>query len=47
MKATIKFMNNWLKVIYVTKEFNDEKHLNNYISLMSAKYNYSVDEVWY
>jgi len=46
MKLKIKFVNRWLKVIYVTKEVSDQAHLDNYISYMEAKYGYECDEVW-
>ncbi len=46
MNYRIKFRNQWLKVIYVTKEVQNQAHLDNYINYMEAKYNYSVDEVW-
>jgi hypothetical protein len=46
MKFKIKFVNRWLKVTYVSKEFVDKRHLDNYISYMEAKFGYECDEVW-
>ncbi len=46
MKFKIKFVNRWLKVTYVSKEFVDNRHLDNYISYMEAKFGYECDEVW-
>ncbi len=46
MKFKIKFVNRWLKVTYVTKEVENQSHLDNYISYMEAKYGYQCDEVW-
>jgi len=46
MKVKIKFINRWLKVTYVTKEVENQSHLDNYISYMEAKFGYECDEVW-
>lgn len=46
MKFKIKFVNRWLKVTYVTKEVENQSHLDNYISYMEAKFGYQCDEVW-
>lgn len=46
MNYRIKFVNRWCQVIYVTKEFSNENHFNNYLNFMNAKYGYELDEVW-
>lgn len=46
MNYRIKFRNRWLKVIYVDKVFVDQKHFDNYLNFMQAKYGYELDEVW-
>jgi len=47
MKAQIKFRmpdgTDW----YVNKEFNDKKHLDNYMSKVERDKDCFVDEVWY
>jgi hypothetical protein len=46
MKLKIKFLNRWCQVIYVTKEFSDKNHFNNYLNFMLVTYGYQLDEVW-
>ena len=46
MNYRIKFVNRWLKVIYVDKEFVDQSHFNNYLNFMFVNYGYELDEVW-
>lgn len=45
-KYRIKFLNNYCQVIYVEREFNNEKHFNNYLNFMYVNYGYEMDEVW-
>lgn len=48
MRATIKFRTDKAKDWYVTKEFADEKHLDNYIGyICRIKQGYLCDEVFY
>ena len=48
MKATIKFRTDRATDWYVTKEFADEKHLDNYIGyICRTKQGYLCDEVFY
>jgi hypothetical protein len=47
MKATLQFMDAYGKYVRMTKEFSDEKHLNNFIAYVKNKYKYTLDEVWY
>jgi hypothetical protein len=46
MKVKIKFVNRWLQVTYVTKEVENQSHLDNYIGYMELKFGYQCDEVW-
>ena len=47
MKATIKFRTDRAKDWYVTKEFADEQHLNNFIGyICRTKNGYTLDEVF-
>lgn len=46
MNYRIKFLNRWLKVIYVDKVFVDQKHFDNYLNFMFVNYGYELDEVW-
>ena len=47
MKATIKFRTDRATDWYVTKEFADEKHLDNYINyICRTKFGYTLDEVF-
>ena len=48
MKATIKFRTDRATDWYVTREFADEKHLDNYIGyICRTKQGYLCDEVFY
>ena len=48
MKATIKFRTDRATDWYVTKEFADEKHIDNYIGyICRTKQGYLCDEVFY
>jgi len=48
MKATIKFRTDRATDWYVTREFADEKHLDNYIEyICRTKQGYLCDEVFY
>ena len=47
MKVTLQFMDAYGKYVHMVREFNDEKHLNNFVSYVKNKYRYTLDEVWY
>ena len=47
MKATIQFTNSAGRQVVISREFNDERHLNNFINYTERRYNYTFDEVWY
>ena len=47
MKATIQFTNSYGRQVVISSEFNDERHLNNFINYTERRYNYTFDEVWY
>ena len=47
MNATIQFMDAYGKYVTMTRNFNDENHMNNFIAYVSKKYSYTFDEVWY
>lgn len=47
MRATIKFRTERAKDWYVTKEFADEKHMDNFIGyICRTKDGYTLDEVF-
>ena len=47
MKATLKFRTERAKDWYVTKEFADEKHMDNFINyICRTKFGHSLDEVF-
>ena len=47
MNATIQFTTAYGKSVVMTRNFNDENHMNNFITYVSKKYSYTFDEVWY
>ena len=47
MIARIQFMNAYGKYVFMCRKFNDENHMNNFITYVSKKYSYTLDEVWY
>jgi len=47
MNATIQFTTAYGKYVVMSRNFNDENHMNNFIKYVSKKYSYTFDEVWY
>ena len=47
MNATIQFTTAYGKYVVMSRNFNDESHMNNFIAYVSKKYSYTLDEVWY
>jgi|TARA_R100000781_G_scaffold105801_1_gene69667 hypothetical protein len=49
IKATVKFMNNQARPVYVNREFKDERHIDNFINYALTNWdNITVlDEVFY
>ena len=47
MNATIQFTTAYGKSVVMSRNFNDENHMNNFITYVSKKYSYTLDEVWY
>lgn len=47
MNATIQFTTAYGKYVTMSRNFNDENHMNNFIAYVSKKYSYTFDEVWY
>lgn len=48
MKATIKFRTDNATDWYVTKEFNNVRHMRNFINyICRTKKGYTLDEAWY
>lgn len=47
MNATIQFTTAYGKSVVMSRNFNDENHMNNFIKYVSKKYSYTFDEVWY
>jgi|TARA_R100001163_G_scaffold65769_1_gene64657 hypothetical protein len=49
IKATVKFMNNQAKPVYVNREFKDKKHIDNFINYALNNWNNItvLDEVFY
>jgi len=47
MNATIQFMNAYGKYVVMSRNFNNQLHLDNFIKYVSKKYSYTLDEVWY
>lgn len=47
MNATIQFTTAYGKSVVMSRNFNDENHMNNFIAYVSKKYSYTFDEVWY
>ena len=47
MNATIQFTTAYGKYVVMSRNFNDQLHLDNFISYVSKKYSYTFDEVWY
>ena len=35
IKATVKFMNNQARPVYVNREFKDERHIDNFINFIN------------
>jgi hypothetical protein len=46
IKATIKFRTKDAEDWYITRDFNDEKHIDNFVSYIERKLGYHMDEVW-
>jgi hypothetical protein len=47
MNATIQFTTAYGKYVVMSRNFNNQLHLDNFISYVSKKYSYTLDEVWY
>ena len=47
MNATIQFTTAYGKYVVMSRNFTDKNHMNNFISYVSKKYSYTLDEVWY
>lgn len=47
MNATIQFTTAYGKSVVMSRNFNNQLHLDNFISYVSKKYSYTLDEVWY
>ena len=46
MTATIMFITNYGQRWQMTKQFNNEQHLNNFIKYICKTKNYMLDEVY-
>lgn len=48
MKATLEFYSlNYRKLVVMHKQFNDINHMNNFISYVTKKFNYTLNEIYY
>ena len=47
MVARIQFTTAYGKYVFMSRKFNDENHMNNFIAYVSKKYSYTLDELWY
>jgi hypothetical protein len=46
MKRALVFYDIRGRQIIITREFNDERHQNNFIYFMERKFNYVFDEIY-
>jgi hypothetical protein len=48
MKATLEFYSlNYRKLVVMHKQFNDINHMNNFISYVTKKFNYTLNEIYH
>ena len=47
IKATLKFRDKLARDKYFNREFNDKKHIDNFINYANREWGYLLDEIWY
>ena len=47
IKATLKFRDKLARDKYFNREFNDKKHIDNFINYDNREWGYLLDEIWY
>ena len=47
IKATLKFRDKLARDKYFNREFNNKRHIDNFIKYAERKWDYLLDEIWY
>jgi len=47
IKATLKFRDKLARDKYFNREFNNKRHIDNFIRYAEREWDYLLDEIWY